>query len=272
MNGSIIPYAPRYRRHVHGLTRRYPTYFHLDWQPITSWYRATSNPSALAYDDQNNLIGALLLTPIRQGVTWIRLLTMEDDTIFERLIRHLQATYPIQQVAALETQPWLIPHMARVGFREFDRIIHLERPASPINQPSQPTPTIRRVQQREFPTIAQVDQAAFSPHWQMDAEDFRYMLRYTVWFTVAVVDDTIVGYQLSTVHSFSVHLTRLAVLPTWQGRGIGRALVENLIERFPRKTVTVNTQASNKASQQLYQHLGFRYQHWETPVWNWSNR
>ncbi|MCB9437747.1 MAG: GNAT family N-acetyltransferase [Anaerolineales bacterium] len=272
MDGSIVPYAPRYRRHVHALTRRHPTYFHLDWQPITSWYRATDNPSALIYDGRGDLTGVLLLTPIRQGVTWIRLLTMADNSIFEGLIQYIQASYPIEQIAALESQPWLIPLLARAGFRQFDRIIHLERPSSPINPSDYPLLTIRRAQQREFSTIAQVDQAAFSPHWQMDAEDFRYMLRYTVWFTVAVVDDTIVGYQLSTVHSFSVHLTRLAVLPTWQGRGIGRALVENLIEKFPRKTVTVNTQASNMASQQLYQHLGFRYQHWETPVWHWSNR
>lgn len=270
MNVSIIPYTPRYRRQVHAFTRQHTTYFHLDWQPITNWYKAVHAPSALAYDEQANLVGVLLLTPIRQGVAWVRLLAMEDG-VFNGLLQHVAATYPIEHLAILETQPWLTPYLTEAGFRLFDRIIHMERPVNPC-QFASPSVTIRRAQPRDFSTVAQVDQAAFSPYWQMDIEDFRYMQRYTVWFTVATVDNTIIGYQLSTVHAFSVHLTRLAILPTWQGQGIGRALVEGVIEKFPRKTITVNTQASNTVSQQLYQYLGFVHQYWETPVWNWSNQ
>lgn len=269
MDVSIIPYALRYRRHIHAFTRRHPTYFHLDWQPITNWYKAIDAPSALAFDKEGDLVGALLITPIRQGVAWVRLLSMKEN-VFGLLTRHVKHLYPIEQLAILETQPWLTPYLHEGAFQLFDRIIHMERP-SQANAFSPPSITIRRPQSREFPIVAQVDQAAFSPYWQMDADDFRYMLRYTVWFTVAIVNDTIVGYQLSTVHTLSVHLTRLAVLPAWQGQGIGRMLVEALIEKFPRKTITVNTQASNTASQRLYQQLGFAYQFWETPVWNWSN-
>ena len=56
------------------------------------------------------------------------------------------------------------------------------------------------------------------------------------------------------------HLARLAVLPAWQGTGIGKALVRHLIEHYNRRgfrELTVNTQDTNTASLTVYRSLGF---------------
>jgi ribosomal protein S18 acetylase RimI-like enzyme len=78
--------------------------------------------------------------------------------------------------------------------------------------------------------------------------------------SLAQIGDEVVGYQISTRSSFGVHLARLAVLPGFQGRGIGFALVQALLKqaRFAGlHRVTVNTQGDNQASLALYQKMGF---------------
>jgi ribosomal protein S18 acetylase RimI-like enzyme len=65
---------------------------------------------------------------------------------------------------------------------------------------------------------------------------------------------------LSTGGSGRAHLARLAVLPEIQGRGIGRALVQDLFAQLVRNgvyRVSVNTQNDNATSLRLYQRLGF---------------
>jgi ribosomal protein S18 acetylase RimI-like enzyme len=57
------------------------------------------------------------------------------------------------------------------------------------------------------------------------------------------------------------HLARLAVLPAYQGRGVGYALVNDLLRQFVFRgifRVTVNTQADNHASLRLYENMGFQ--------------
>ena len=78
--------------------------------------------------------------------------------------------------------------------------------------------------------------------------------------TVALEDDQVVGYQLSTAGPMGGHLARLAVLPHLQGKGLGYALVYHVLDEFTRRGVehvTVNTQSDNHASQSLYHKSGF---------------
>jgi ribosomal protein S18 acetylase RimI-like enzyme len=84
---------------------------------------------------------------------------------------------------------------------------------------------------------------------------------------MAVIEGRVVGYQLSTAYPDGIHLARLATWPTARQRGIGTALVEALIARFPRRAVTVNTQVSNNAARRIYERLGFEQQETLTPVW-----
>ena len=79
--------------------------------------------------------------------------------------------------------------------------------------------------------------------------------------TVVEVQNEIVGYQISTANARGGHLARLAIDPNYQGRGIGRVLLSDLLEQFSRwgsLNVTVNTQVDNVASLALYENAGFR--------------
>jgi ribosomal protein S18 acetylase RimI-like enzyme len=81
----------------------------------------------------------------------------------------------------------------------------------------------------------------------------------------------VLGYQLSTSHSRDGHLARLAVLPDFQGRGLGGMLIGEMVRFFEGRgvtTLTVITQEDNLASQHLYRRLGFDYTGHRVPVWS----
>jgi ribosomal protein S18 acetylase RimI-like enzyme len=69
------------------------------------------------------------------------------------------------------------------------------------------------------------------------------------------------------------HLARLAVLPDFQGMGIGSALVQDLLWYFRRRgaqRVTVNTQKDNLASLAVYRKAGFFLTGEEYPVFQYN--
>jgi ribosomal-protein-alanine N-acetyltransferase len=119
-------------------------------------------------------------------------------------------------------------------------------------------------------TVVEVDSAAFRPPWQISATVARRAMAQASWLTVAEMDDQIVGYQLTTPTPAGAHLARLAVRPEWQGRGLGAALVADMIEQCRRQGIrelTVNTQDTNTASLAVYQRLGYRRNGVSYPVY-----
>jgi ribosomal protein S18 acetylase RimI-like enzyme len=88
--------------------------------------------------------------------------------------------------------------------------------------------------------------------------------------TVAEYEGQLVGYQISTGTPIGGHLARLAVLPHLQGKGIGYALLYDLLNQFTRRgarTITVNTQKDNLASLSLYRKSGFQMTGEEYPIY-----
>jgi GNAT superfamily N-acetyltransferase len=80
---------------------------------------------------------------------------------------------------------------------------------------------------------------------------------------VAVHRERIVGHlQLTeTVRPAEAEVKSMAVVPEWQGRGVGRALMEAAIERARgegRQTLVVATAAADIGNLRFYQRLGFR--------------
>jgi ribosomal protein S18 acetylase RimI-like enzyme len=71
----------------------------------------------------------------------------------------------------------------------------------------------------------------------------------------------IAGYAITGRAGGHGFLQRLAVHPTWQRRGVGRALVIDglaWLERRGVERVVVNTQLENRKALALYEGLGFR--------------
>jgi ribosomal-protein-alanine N-acetyltransferase len=81
------------------------------------------------------------------------------------------------------------------------------------------------------------------------------------WSWVAEVEGEIVGYLVAWPVEDEVHLANVAVAREWRGRGIGRYLMEKLLERSRRHRaswIALEVRFSNEMARSLYESLGFR--------------
>lgn len=264
---QITDYAPQYYEHVVDLAHRtQQVHFHLNWSSFDQWLRRDANIIALAWSRKGRLIGCLALSPPHFQTSWVRLLALPQSdalAVWQALWAHLLPT--VQQkltlVAVMSKYHWMRDIVGCVGFRRTDRVISLicQSPATVHERPISFETKIPTSYDRT--EIFAVDCAAFSPLWQMSASDFAVAISRAAFLTGIYLDGQWVGYQLSMRYGHTVHLGRLATLPAYQGRGIGRVLVSDLLRRSVQNgtsLVTVNTQLSNVASRSVYSSFNFQ--------------
>lgn len=135
------------------------------------------------------------------------------------------------------------------------------RAAGPDTMRDTASATVRRARRRDRSAVLRIDGQAFDSFWRFDADGLRDALTATPVsrFRVAL-SDRVVGYAVTGRSQYRGYLQRLAVEPSEQGRGIGRALVQDALTWLRRRgatSVLVNTQESNLAALALYEDLGF---------------
>jgi ribosomal-protein-alanine N-acetyltransferase len=164
--------------------------------------------------------------------------------------------------AAIAAQAWIVPILTDAGFELADDIVVLAWEHGP--RPAAPFPAgvaIRSMSAADLSAVAGVDEEAFDRLWCNSLEGLTRALAQASYATVADDGYGVQAYQLSTGSPLGTHLARLAVRPAAQRRGLGVALVDDLIAHLPPRgepRLTVNTQAKNAASLALYDRLGFR--------------
>jgi ribosomal-protein-alanine N-acetyltransferase len=112
----------------------------------------------------------------------------------------------------------------------------------------------------DLPQITEVDWASFGPLWHNSQETLQRALAQSLFAMVAEDERDVIGYQMTTGGGVRAHLARLAVHPSVQGRGVGRALLGDLFQRLVQNgylKLSVNTQSDNQTSLKLYQKMGF---------------
>jgi len=76
---------------------------------------------------------------------------------------------------------------------------------------------------------------------------------------VIVIDGAIVGHLVVESHPREVFLARIALLPAWQGRGIGTHIVKGVVRRAEASGLSTRLHVlhTNERAQALYERLGF---------------
>ena len=117
---------------------------------------------------------------------------------------------------------------------------------------------IRAMIEADLPEVVQVEQRAYS--WPWTHGIFRDCMRagYPGW--VYVRGGHIVGFVLVSAVAGEGHILNLCVSPDVRREGVGRALIDRVIQEAPAHEVQelfLEVRPSNKAAQGLYREAGF---------------
>lgn len=273
---TVIQYQQRDRRAIRDLMEQ-PTRVHsqLDWYEVDAWIQ---QPSARVWTiwQGARLVGVLGVSETIAGAAWLRLGIVRVDVdvdaflqyAWERIMPVLRAS-GTEQVAVLVGEDWWMPHLSALGFTPYDEVVTLRRASMHLPSSELSPIHVRSVLTPDMSAILTLDQAAFIAPWHMSDADLRQAERLCASGSVALVDGKVVGFQFSTFYFDGAHLARLAVHPDYQGRGVGHALISDLILRMSRRSVyviTVNTQLTNTTSQRLYRRFCFERTGYDLPV------
>lgn len=247
------------------LTNASHKHIHFDWLNVLDLLDEAPFLIAL---NKDGAVACLACQPDPPQVAWIRLFAVLKDVpkypVWDRLWKAAAedaVKLGASQAVALTTQDWFTPFLKQYGFVETNKVIFFKWEGDPPPNTQGPGVKLRKMDTEDLPAVALVDQSAFDPVWALSLRSLRTAYHLSSLATVILKGDRIVAYQMTTSSALGAHIARLAVHPDLQGMGCGKALIANVLHSFSQRgfaQVTVNTQADNFRSQQLYRSLGFQ--------------
>jgi ribosomal protein S18 acetylase RimI-like enzyme len=238
---------------------------HLDWRPPLDWI---GSQPFLVIEKEDRIVAALACPPDPASVVWIRLFVAYNESdllanwkqLFSQAYDMIMPD-PDLEIAAIPLQKWFQKLLEKCQFQAATDVVMLIWDNGLIPEPK-PSPGIR-LRPMNIDDLAQVeslDKLAFGSIWHNSRLSLEYAFRQALIATIAEIEGEIVGYQISTGMQMGGHLARLATHPQYQRRGIGYAILRDLMVQFKQRgafRITVNTQEDNAGSIALYENLGF---------------
>jgi ribosomal protein S18 acetylase RimI-like enzyme len=146
---------------------------------------------------------------------------------------------------------------------QVDRVVGYAHNFGRTVPPAAPVATLRTASAADIDAVLAVNAEAFEPFWRYGDATILSWLLTSDHAALAEVDGQAAGFALTSRNPENeyAYLIRLATLPTFRDRGIGRQLVADALD-YARAAgasgLALNTQASNLVSRRLYESLGFR--------------
>ena len=252
---------------------------HLDYRPPLDWI---DQDPFLVLERKGEIIASLACPPDPPSVAWIRLFATSSrlsvktawETLWVRALAELAENHHPRWVAAIPVHNWFAYQLNMSGFLKTQQIVMLSWEGSKLpEKPRSITAEIRPMELGDLAAVHKIDKASFDPIWQNSLSCLEYAFHQSVFATVAEIANELVGYQISTTTPMGVHLARLAVDPSYQGKGIGYTLLHNLLTRFEQRgtrMLTVNTQKNNLPSLATYKKANFIMTGEEYPIYQYE--
>ena len=121
--------------------------------------------------------------------------------------------------------------------------------------------TIREMTFEDLDQVMIIERENFSVPWTEEGF-FTYLLRMDALFLVAEEADRVLGYCGVIMAADEGDITNVSVKKDCQGRGIGSALVTELIQRTGQagiNTLFLEVRAGNRTALSLYEKMGFEH-------------
>jgi ribosomal protein S18 acetylase RimI-like enzyme len=217
---------------------------------------------------------------VKGGPGWIRWIAVDDRApLGPRLRALLRAAAQLAQDGGMnglwllgDSGGWLDPYLRDEGYRAVDEVITLEHLSARarssrmtktpwVTSPDAQRMRIRPAAQGDAEGVQSVDSRAFLDPWRYAPATVTRELATASVARIAQDGERVVGYASAVVREEGGHINRIAVDPAAQGRGLGKALLADMIDQLVLRgasRITLNTQRSNVVSQRLYRSSGFR--------------
>ncbi len=116
---------------------------------------------------------------------------------------------------------------------------------------------IESLKESEIPIIAELEKKSFSKPWS--EKSIRESFKNTSCHFYTAKDDVLAGYIGISIAADEGYILNIAVFPEYRGKGIGKALVKFLIEKYKNELsfLTLEVRPSNSAAVNLYSSFGF---------------
>ena len=124
--------------------------------------------------------------------------------------------------------------------------------------------TMREMRREDLTAVLEIERRSFAQPWSQpffEKELGTPFARLTVAVEEGPLRGTIVGYTCAWRVTDEVHLLNIAVHPERRGFGLGRALLESLVEQAHAgraRVVFLEVRAGNVVARRLYRRIGFR--------------
>jgi [ribosomal protein S18]-alanine N-acetyltransferase len=119
----------------------------------------------------------------------------------------------------------------------------------------------RKMKVGDLHKILEIESKSFATPWTYDAFYNELHTNQFAHYVVAEVDDEIIGYCGLWVIIDEGHITNIAILPEYRGKGLGEKLlvaVMDTAKSLGAETLTLEVRVSNNVAKGLYRKLGFQ--------------
>ena len=116
---------------------------------------------------------------------------------------------------------------------------------------------IRSLKREELPQVAKLEQLCFSHPWSEKSLTDSFDNPSAVF--LAAFDGEVRGYVGAEVNYDGIYILNVAVHPDFRRQGIGKRLIESLIENSSEEIsfITLEVRPTNSAAVEMYASLGF---------------
>ncbi len=136
------------------------------------------------------------------------------------------------------------------------------RKSPPAEPPGPGGLRIRRLALRDLNMVGAMESLAFGSPWRVSSYA-RAVSDSNQWFVVAELDGQVVGYAGFWLENGRAHIAKLAVHPAYRRRGIGSALLQQMIDQIRHigyNEAFLEVRRSNVEAQELYRRFGFHFE------------
>jgi ribosomal-protein-alanine N-acetyltransferase len=209
--------------------------------------------AAVFFFEHNEAEIALLVDPAyrHQGL---------GNELLRTLLTLIQDERPVDSICFSTPHGLHNTALTQRGFQyqssEYEMQRHSEIPL-PMNLPL----TVREASLNDIAVLSSIDNQCFPASYPYSSDRLYTLLtrpQYTIY--LALKDNLIIGKSHLAWHDPMARLSDIAVVPSMQRQGIGRALITHCLNQallLHRPTVTLSVETLNQHALNLYQHLGF---------------